>query len=449
MLAAAAVAPAGAALVDGFRPPAIPLLTTDPYMQTWLMGDTTTSDVVRHWDQTPKEMMGLIRVDGTSYRYLGACADAPLPTPTKPGPAKVQPGHNICPGSGDISNFPTESADACNEACYGSADCTAYVLTRGLCYLKSCTSPIVEDPAASLGVITGTRPAPPPPAGFCALEALQQLSVTVQPTETIFKLRDAASSFDLTLRFVSSMIATDYARLSRPVYRVALELQPLKSIGEAQVYLDFSAEHVVNEKLEPVEWSKFSAGKLSGVRLGTKAQCVLCAKGDKTNINWGYLYLAPTGAGGSSRGGSATAQRAAFAAHGALPADADLNMPRSVAEDMPAVSAVATMSAEQDGVAQLSAAFVVAYDDIASVRYYGTAFRAFWTRTWATIEDAIEAAAAPSEVRFLTEILDDFRRFVDEIWRFETGFGAGRDGGVADGCAEQEAGGGAHRGGRG
>jgi len=44
-------------------------------------------------------------------------------------------------------------------------------------------------------------------------------------------------------------------------------------------------------------------------------------------------------------------------------------MPRSVAEDMPAVSAVATMSAEQDGVAQLSAAFVVAYDDIASVRY--------------------------------------------------------------------------------
>ena len=23
-----------------------------------------------------------------------------------------------------------------------------------------------------------------------------------------------------------------------------------------------------------------------------------------------------------------------------------------------------------------------------------------------------------SEVRFLTEILDDFRRFVDEIWRF-------------------------------
>ena len=81
-------------------------------------------------------------------------------------------------------------------------------------------------------------------------------------------------------------------------------------------------------------------------------------------------------------------------------------MPRSVAEDMPAVSAVATMSAEQDGVAQLSAAFVVAYDDIASVRYYGTAFRAFWTQKWATIEDAIEAAAAPSEVATVASLTD-------------------------------------------
>ena len=29
------------------------------------------------------------------------------------------------------------------------------------------------------------------------------------------------------------------------------------------------------------------------------------------------------------------------------------------------------------------------------------------------------------QVRFLTEILDDLRRFVDEIWRFETEFWAG------------------------
>ena len=233
----AAIQPAAGGLVPGFRPPAIPLLTTDPYMQTWMMGDNTTADVVRHWDQTPKEMMGMLRVDGRSYRYLGACGVPPLVTPTKPGPAKSEPMHNICPGKGDVSHFATTDIAKCNEACYGHAECTAYVLTRGTCYLKSCTAPIVADKLATLGVITGSRPTPPPPAAYCAVEALQQLSAAVNPTETTFVLRDTAASFQLTLSFVSSMLADDYDRLSRPTYRVVLDLLPLKSVGKASAYV--------------------------------------------------------------------------------------------------------------------------------------------------------------------------------------------------------------------
>lgn len=58
---------------DWFRPPAIPLFTSDPYMQTWLFGDSPTNDTVRHWDGRPKQMAGLARVDGTTYRFLGGC----------------------------------------------------------------------------------------------------------------------------------------------------------------------------------------------------------------------------------------------------------------------------------------------------------------------------------------------------------------------------------------
>lgn len=406
LLLLAAAASCEADLAQSFRPPAIPLITTDPYMQTWLMADNSTADVVRHWDQTPKEMMGLLRVGSVTYRYLGACGQPPVPMPTKPGPAKVSPGHNICPGSGDISNFPTESPDECNEACYGTAQCTAYVLTRGLCYLKSCTAPVVADPAANLGVITGERPPAPPPAQFCDVEPLQQLSVSVRPTETVFKLRDAGMSFELTVAFVSSMLANDYERLSRPVYRVVLDLVQLKDTlgGDVKAYLDFSAQHVVNEKAEPVEWSTFYAGTVNGSRIGTSAQCVLCAKGDKTNINWGYLYLAPVGTDGQSRGGSANAQRAAFVGHGVLPPTPDTNMPRSSAEDMPAISAIASMKHVAEGTGSVEAAgsltatFVVAYDDIASVKYYGADFRGYWTQKWSSIEEAIEAAVSPLEV---------------------------------------------------
>ena len=66
-------------------------------------------------------------------------------------------------------------------------------------------------------------------------------------------------------------------------------------------------------------------------------------------------------------------------------------MPRSSSEDMPAVSAVAPMAHSAAG---LSATFVVAYDDVASVRYYGTAFKGFWTQKWSSIEEAIEVVSS-------------------------------------------------------
>ena len=52
----------------GFRPPAIPLITT---------GSAPTDDVVRHWDGRVRQMLGLVRVDGVPFRWLGDCVNAP------------------------------------------------------------------------------------------------------------------------------------------------------------------------------------------------------------------------------------------------------------------------------------------------------------------------------------------------------------------------------------
>ena len=68
-LALVGVTPAAAKFV--FRPPAIPLITADPFMQTFVNGDTVTSDVVRHWTGTPKETIGLVRIDNQSHAFLG------------------------------------------------------------------------------------------------------------------------------------------------------------------------------------------------------------------------------------------------------------------------------------------------------------------------------------------------------------------------------------------
>jgi len=63
------------------RPPAAPLVVHDPYFSIWATGDTITSQPTRHWTGAEQPLTGLIRIDGTAYRYLGSQPRwaAPLP----------------------------------------------------------------------------------------------------------------------------------------------------------------------------------------------------------------------------------------------------------------------------------------------------------------------------------------------------------------------------------
>ena len=69
-----AVAVRGAAidyLVSGFRPPSIPVIVLTPTISMWVNADSLTDDYIRHWAGSTMAMAGLVRVDGTVYRFLG------------------------------------------------------------------------------------------------------------------------------------------------------------------------------------------------------------------------------------------------------------------------------------------------------------------------------------------------------------------------------------------
>ena len=74
VLLASAAARAGA---DEFRPPAVPLVTIDPYTSCWSTTDKLSADWPRHWTGKIHAMCGFVRVDGKPWRFMGKAEEVP------------------------------------------------------------------------------------------------------------------------------------------------------------------------------------------------------------------------------------------------------------------------------------------------------------------------------------------------------------------------------------
>lgn len=68
------------------RPPSTPLIVHDPYFSVWSATDNLTDSETKHWTGASQPMTGLVRVNGSVYRFMG---NAPASVPAMQQVSKV------------------------------------------------------------------------------------------------------------------------------------------------------------------------------------------------------------------------------------------------------------------------------------------------------------------------------------------------------------------------
>ena len=56
---------------SNFRPPAIPLITCDPYFSIWSTTDKLYDEWTKHWTGANHALACMVRIDGKPYRIMG------------------------------------------------------------------------------------------------------------------------------------------------------------------------------------------------------------------------------------------------------------------------------------------------------------------------------------------------------------------------------------------
>ena len=186
-------------------------------------------------------------------------------------------------------------------------------------------------------------------------QILPQISLDVTATATTYTFEN--DKVRLCCRFTSPLILSDPLLVSRPCTYIDFMVEKKNADN---VKLDFivSADLVRQEKDEVAGFAGTFKQDFSYASMGRMRQQPLGSSGDHTTIDWGYVYLAG-------------------------------NDKSTITYDA-TNEAIRCQAADLNGQTTL----ILAYDDLASINYFGEWRKAYWTTKYKTILEAISAAFA-------------------------------------------------------
>ena len=435
-----------------FRAPAYPLITIDPYISAWSHTDKLYEDDVRHWTGTEHPLVGVLRVDGKCYRFMGKdkqvlkaiLKDARNEewqakyTNTLPLADWYKKEYNDVGwqagvgafGSADMSHVKTGwsqgdiwirrkfSIDHKNVIkkkvylIYSHDDIFELYLNgqmlvnTGYKWRNYVVQPLDAEQVKSLtsedNLITAhchnTMGGAYVDFGlftedevesFFGTEA-EQIKVNVLPTQTYYSFY--CGPVQLDLKFTSPLVLTDLDLLSSPVNYISYEVRSLdKRAHDVQIYFSATPKWAVNSPEQEVSVESYQSSGIHVLKTGTLEQNVLGKSGDIICIDWGYFYLAgkQTEASDMSMGAPVSIQKS-FAEKGILPVTKTTRTSARLDKDETLLAYSENMGNVKEQKAE--GYLMIGYDDIASVQYFGQNLKAYWKKKYPTMEAALADA---------------------------------------------------------
>jgi hypothetical protein len=434
-----------------FRAPAYPLITIDPYTSAWSTSDQLFDTPVKHWTGKNHSLIGAIRVDGKTYRFLGK-EEIPLQPVLPNAKYEAWQGKFVTsePAKGwEKSDF-TDASWKSGKAAFGTwntGETGTRWETKEIWVRREFTMPAVNSDGelyliyshdddfelylnGTQIVNTGNRAKTNITvkldrsllnadgknviAAHCLdrgglayvdfgifkendekpifAQTAVQKSVKISATQTKYDF--TCGPVDLHLEFVSPLLMDDLDLLSRPVNYINYEA--VSNDGQShdvEVYFEATPEWAVNELNQEVEVATGKTGNISFAKAGTTEQPILQKKGDNVRIDWGYFYLAS----GSSENnalavGDFSAMKTSFLGSGNVKSSDD-KITAVMSRTMPVLAF--TDNLKKVSATPASGYVMVAYNDIESIQYFGMNLKAWWTNDGqVSFDDALTAAAA-------------------------------------------------------
>lgn len=336
------------------RLPSVPLVVNDPYFSIWSPFDKLTDGTTRHWTNDEKPILGLLRVDGTAYRFMGneqnyvLSSIAPMSDEERwegkvayqtPADGWQKESFNDSEWRTEKAAWGTEGENISNRR-FGrqgsdiyirrEVELTAQQLQEDM-YVKYSHDDVFEL------YINGTKVADTGEtwvndvvlhldgdlknllhagkniiAAHCHnttggayvdfglfknikprganIQVAEQKSVDVLATNTYYTF--ACGPVELDVVFTAPMLIDDYDLISMPINYISYQVRATDGRKhDVQVYISANPLQAVNKPTQPTITTMGNEKGVQYVRTGTIEQPILAKSGDGICIDWGYFYI--------------------------------------------------------------------------------------------------------------------------------------------------------------